>query len=185
LRTDFSDEAAWLSFCRRLEEGEQEFAVSPSEEDDATMDQPSSIASNSADTSAITAEESDSDNSDNEDSLPTIFRVVNPSLPEERALLSNISNLSALRLFNDVDIRQAPIPPPDTKRISPKNRLIDSDGWQEVYWGKTLWIYDAKSNSDQCVRVVSQASSDMYGTATYDQRNVLPPMLADHQLQSR
>lgn len=168
LRTDFSDEPAWLAFCHRLQEGEQEFTASPSEEDDTTMDQPEpNIVGHSTAGSAPTAEENSSDDSDDEDSLNAIFHVVNPSLPEERALLFNISNLSALRLFNDVDVRQAPAPPPDTKRISPQNRLVDSDGWQEIYLGKNLWIYDAKSNSDQCVRVVSQTSSDMYGTATY------------------
>src|ERR1700692_4332353 len=29
LRTDFSDEAAWLAFCSRLEEGEKEFIANP------------------------------------------------------------------------------------------------------------------------------------------------------------
>lgn len=166
LRTDFSDEAAWLAFCRLVEEGEQEFAASLSaEEDDATVDEPEPSSAGHI-TAATMAEEDDSDESDDETSLHAVFHVVNPSLPQERALLSNISNLSALRLFNDLDVRRAPTPPPDTKRISPKNRLVDSDGWQEVYVGKNLWIYDAKSNSDHCVRVVSQTSSDMYGTAT-------------------
>ncbi|KAG1890371.1 hypothetical protein F4604DRAFT_1710217 [Suillus subluteus] len=160
LRTDFSDEAAWLAFCSRLEEGEKEFAASPLEEDPG----PNKASPNG--TAATTTAEDDSDESDDENSLSAIFHVVNPSLPQERALLTNISNLAALRLFNDVDVRQAPTPPPDTKRIRPPNRLVDSGGWQEVYVGKNLWIYDAKSNSDQCVRVVSQTSSDMYGTAT-------------------
>ncbi|KAG2150446.1 hypothetical protein DEU56DRAFT_869275 [Suillus clintonianus] len=166
VRTDFSDEAAWLAFCSRLEEGEKEFAASPSEEDDATMDNQPEPNRASHDTAAITTEEDDSEESDDE--LSAIFYIVNPSLPQECALLTNISNLAALRFFNDVDVRQAPTPPPDTKRIRPPNRLVDSGGWQEVYAGKNLWIYDAKSNSDQCVRVVSQTSSDMYGTATAD-----------------
>lgn len=169
LRTDFSDEAAWLAFCSRLEEGEKEFALSPLEDDVTTMDdQPDSNKANPNGTPAATAAEDDSDESDDENLPSAIFHIVNPSLPQERALLTNISNLAALRLFNDVDIRQAPTPPPDTKRIRPPNRLVDSGGWQEVYVGKNLWIYDAKSNSDQCVRVVSQTSSDMYGTATAD-----------------
>ena len=50
--------------------------------------------------------------------------------------------------------------------MRPPNRLVDHDGWQEVYSGKTVWIYDAKSNQDQCVRLVSQKSAAMYGTAT-------------------
>ncbi|KAG2043555.1 hypothetical protein BDR03DRAFT_1005585 [Suillus americanus] len=169
LRTDFSDEAAWLAFCSRLEEGEKEFTASPLEEDVTMMDdQPEPNKASPNGTAATTTAEDDSDESDDENSLSAIFHVVNPSLPQERALLTNISNLAALRLFNDVDVRQAPIPPPDTKRIRPPNRLVDSGGWQEVYVGKNLWIYDTKSNSDQCVRVVSQTSSDMYGTATAD-----------------
>ncbi|KAG1753035.1 hypothetical protein EDB19DRAFT_982480 [Suillus lakei] len=168
LRTDFSDEAAWLTFCSRLEEGEKEFTAGTSEEDDTTMnDQPEPNRASPNGAAATTAED-DSDESDDENSLSAIFHTVNPSLPQERALLTNISNLAALRFFNDVDVRQAPTPPPDTKRIKPPNRLVDSGGWQEVYVGKNLWIYDAKSNSDQCVRVVSQTSSDMYGTATAD-----------------
>lgn len=170
LRTDFSDEAAWLAFCSRLEEGEKEFIANPSEEDDTKMgDQPElNIASPSGTAATTTTAEDDSDESDDENSLSAIFHIVNPSLPQERALLTNISNLTALRLFNDVDVRQLPTLPPDTKRMRPPNRLVDSDGWQEVYVGKNLWIYDAKSNRDQCVRVVSQTSSDMYGTATAD-----------------
>jgi hypothetical protein len=167
VRTDFSDEAAWLAFCRRLEEGAREFTTSPLEESDMPMDPQADSSMAGHSTAEITAQEdSDGSDDDDDDSLHTIFHVVNPSLPEERALLFNISNLSALRLFNDVDVREAPIPPPGTKRISPRNKLVDSDGWQEVYVGKNVWIYDAKSNSDECVRVVSQTSSDMYGTAT-------------------
>jgi hypothetical protein len=166
LRTDFSDEAAWLAFYSRLEEGEKEFAASPLEEVTMMDDQPEPNEANPNGTAATTTVEDDSDESDDENSLSAIFHVVNPSLPQERALLTNISNLAALRLFNDVDVRQAPTPPPDTKRIRPPNRLVDSGGWQEVYVGKNLWIYDVRSNSDQCVRVVSQTSSDMYGTAT-------------------
>lgn len=170
LRTDFSDEPAWLAFCSRLEEGEKEFTASPLEEDDTTMDdqpEPNKATSPSG-TAATTTAEDDDHESDDENSLSAIFHIVNPSLSQERALLTNISNLAALRFFNDVDVRQAPTPPPDTKPIRPPNRLVDSGGWQEVYVGKNLWIYDAKSNSDQCVRVVSQTSSDMYGTATAD-----------------
>jgi hypothetical protein len=81
--------------------------------------------------------------------------------------LTNISNIVALRLFNDVDVRLAPSPPTGTKRISPQNPLIDQGGWQEIYTGKNLWIYDTNSNSDECVRVVGQ-EGDFYGTASGD-----------------
>ncbi|KAG2146439.1 uncharacterized protein EDB93DRAFT_475912 [Suillus bovinus] len=168
LRTDFSDEAAWLAFCSRLEEGEKEFTVSPLEEDPDTIMVDQLEPNNASPSAVTTTAEDDSHESEDENSPSAIFHIVNPSLPQERALLTNISNLAALRFFNDVDVRQAPTPPPDAKRVRPPNRLVDSGGWQEVYVGKNLWIYDAKSNSDQCVRVVSQSSSDMYGTATAD-----------------
>ena len=44
--------------------------------------------------------------------------------------------------------------------------LVDYHGWQEVYTGKTLWVYDARSNADGCVRLVSGVGAGMYGTAT-------------------
>ena len=83
----------------------------------------------------------------------------------DRAQLANISNITALRLFNDVDIRSAPPIPESASRVKSGHPLIDFHGWQEVYNGKSLWIYDTQSNLDECVRAVSQAS-DIYGTAT-------------------
>ncbi|KAF9237508.1 hypothetical protein BU15DRAFT_75883 [Melanogaster broomeanus] len=148
LRTDFSDEAAWLSFCARLEEGEKEFTA---ESDDQDVPE------------AGSSEQSQADNTN----APLIFHVINPTSPEERQSLAHISNLAALRLFNEVDVRPAPNPPQGVQRIKPPNRLVDCHGWQEIYLGKNIWIYDTKSNVDQCVRVVSQ-SADMYGTATGD-----------------
>ncbi|KAG6866634.1 hypothetical protein C0991_000744 [Blastosporella zonata] len=79
----------------------------------------------------------------------------------------DISNLTALRLLNDVDIRPAPKLPAGESRIKPQNRLIDQGTWQEIYSGMNIWIYDAQSNTDQCVRLVSQ-EGDIYGTATGD-----------------
>lgn len=96
-----------------------------------------------------------------------IFHVIDPQDNPSRSQLEGISNLTALRFLSDVDIRRVPDPPTGTKRIKPPNRLIDVQGWQEVYVGKMVWIYDAKSNKDQCVRVVSQKSADgVYGSAT-------------------
>ena len=102
---------------------------------------------------------------DSSTDAPDIVKILDPSEPADRDRLVNISNLRALRLFNDVDICPAPSPPPGTKRISPPNPLIDQGGWQEIYSGKNLWIYDLRSNTDECVRVVSQAG-DFYGTAS-------------------
>ena len=110
--------------------------------------------------------EDDTEDDENAAASP-VFYVVNPlASSPRRTTFSGISNLSALRLLNDVDIRRAPKPPQGTKRIRPPNRLVDHDGWQEVYSGKTVWIYDTQSNQDQCVRLVSQKGAAMYGTAT-------------------
>ena len=96
-----------------------------------------------------------------------VFFVVNaPAGDPLRAALAGISNLGALRLLNDVDVRRAPAPPRGAKRLRPGNRLVDHDGWQEAYAGRTVWVYDARSNADQCVRLVSQRGAAMYGTAT-------------------
>ena len=112
---------------------------------------------------AMDMDEDDEHEAEDEES-PQIFFVINPP-PEGRARFAHISNLAALRLLNDVDIRSAPAPPAGTKRIKPLHRLVDHDGWQEVYAGKTVWIYDSKSNADQCVRLVSGVGGP-YGTAS-------------------
>ncbi|KXN90168.1 hypothetical protein AN958_04658 [Leucoagaricus sp. SymC.cos] len=80
---------------------------------------------------------------------------------------NGVSNLAALRLLNDVGIRLVPSLPAGTNRISPGSRLIDCNNLQEIYTGKTLWIYDRQSNKDESVRLVSQ-QGDVYGTATGD-----------------
>ncbi|KIJ67867.1 hypothetical protein HYDPIDRAFT_25332 [Hydnomerulius pinastri MD-312] len=160
VRTDFSNEDAWLAFCARLEEGEKEFVETGEQDmqDDGPVEQTPANA---------TGEQDDSDDSDDEDAPPPIFHIINPPSPQDRHLLTDISNLTALRLFNDVDVRTAPSPPKGSKRVKPANRLVDCHGWQEIYTGKNIWIYDTKSNTDQCARLVSQ-SGDMYGTATGD-----------------
>ena len=125
----------------------------------------SSSTPKSTDASGSTEAAEDEDE-DSEEEEGMIIKVVNPELQEERVLFDNISNLTALRLFNDVNIRPSPPLPPDTKRISPPHRLVDHSGWQEIYTGVTLWIYDKKSNTDNSVRLVS-LEGDVYGTATY------------------
>jgi len=99
-----------------------------------------------------------------------IFHIIDPPASSHaRTELEGISNLTALRLLNDADVRRIPDPPAGTKRLKPPNRLVDHHGWQEVYVGKMVWVYDVKSNSDECVRLVSQQGADaVYGTATAD-----------------
>lgn len=169
VRTDYADEEAWGRFSQRLHDAELEFAAAPEEDDEMAQDEPEA-----AQTAAQGAEETqdannamqedEEESSDEEDGPAPVFHILNPSTPAARDVVSGISNLSALRLLNDVDVRPAPKPPAGTKPISPSNRLVDHEGWQEIYLGKQIWIYDTKSNSDGCVRVVSQ-SGDMYGTA--------------------
>lgn len=157
VRTDFSDEASWAEFCTRLQDSEKEL-IQGSDDGGENASKPDGAEED---------EQGDSDDNGDSDSdgPPAIFHIINPSPAPERELLINVSNLTVLRLFNDVDIRPSPTLPQGAKRIDPPNRLVDCHGWQEFYRGKNVWIYDTKSNTDQCVRVVSQ-SGDMYGTAT-------------------
>ncbi|KAG8214005.1 hypothetical protein J3R82DRAFT_10756 [Butyriboletus roseoflavus] len=159
VRTDFSDEPSWVAFCTRLQDSEKELVLGSDED---ASNRPLQPADN-----LNVDEDGDSADGENEDAPPAIFHIINPSSPQERELLAGISNLTALRLFNDIDIRPSPTPPHGANRIDPPHRLVDYHGWQEFYRGKNVWIYDNKSNIDQCVRVVSQ-SGDMYGTATGD-----------------
>ncbi|KAF8070326.1 hypothetical protein FPV67DRAFT_1012639 [Lyophyllum atratum] len=156
LRTDYSNDDAWQALCTRLQGAEQELAEA--------VKQPESTGTDEIDQAQ--AEDSDSDMESGDDVPFPIIKVVDPTLPE-RAIFHGISNLSALRLLNDVDIRLAPSPPVGESRIRPPNRLIDQGTWQEIYSGMNIWIYDAQSNTDQCLRLVSQ-EGDIYGTATGD-----------------
>src|SRR6266550_3996041 len=153
LRTDYSDESAWEIFLSKLKDGEEEVkAMLTNGEEDSREDE------HMEDTNDSSSEESPD--------IPPLIKIINAASPTLRALFNNISNLTALRLFNNVDIRPSPAPQTGTRLINPPHRLIDQGGWQEIYSGHTLWIYDAQSNIDQCVRLVS-GQSDIYGTATY------------------
>jgi hypothetical protein len=157
LRTDYADEQAWQAFFSCLQESEKEFVQ---DRDNIQED------SNDGTSSAQDDAEMDGDSEDDEEERPAVLKVVNPASIVERELFSGISNLTALRLFNEVDVKRI-IPPGPGNHISPQNRLIDYAGWKEIYEGKPVWIYDSRSNSDQSVRVVNQGShSDLYGTAT-------------------
>ncbi|KAK1225247.1 hypothetical protein PQX77_007773 [Marasmius sp. AFHP31] len=159
LRTDYSDEEAWQSFQLRLKEAQKELTGD---------EEPQAGSSSTPGASVNETKAAEDEEEEEEEEEGMIIKVVNPEIQEERALFDNISNLTALRLFNDVDIRPSPPLPPDTKkRISPPHRLIDHFGWQEIYTGNTLWIYDKKSNTDKSVRLVS-LEGDVYGTATGD-----------------
>ncbi|KAJ7502813.1 hypothetical protein B0H11DRAFT_2222938 [Mycena galericulata] len=168
VRTDFSNEDSWQAFCTHLKSEEQDFIASVQPTPAPT---PSDVAEGSSTGVDVKmTDDDDEDDSDDESadgiSAPLI-KIIDPVSDQDRALFQNITNLGALRLLNDVDIRPAPMPPSGTKRVSPPNRLVDKKGWQEIYSGLTIWIYDAQSNIDQCARLVSQEGG-VYGTATGD-----------------
>jgi hypothetical protein len=168
IRTDYSNEDAWNAFCLCLQDGEKEFADARNAaavDETAAKGDTAPAASEPRNDSEDQEMDGDQEIDSNDDEPSRIFRIVNASSPQERALFTNISNLTALRLLTDVDIRPSPPLPTGSPRLKIPNRLIDYDGWQEIYSGKHLWIYDTKSNSDQCVRLISH-SGEMYGTAT-------------------
>jgi hypothetical protein len=150
IRSDFTDDTAWTNFLSRLRDEEAALArpSSAEAEDDVPMD-----------------EGEESSESEDEDEAQRIFTVLDPTDAGMRSRLSGISNLGVLRLFCDPNIAPAPVRPQDVRPV-PQHRLIDSGGWQEVYVGKDLWVYDKRSNRDQSVRVIS-SRSNLYGTATY------------------
>ncbi|KAI0823735.1 hypothetical protein BC628DRAFT_1324348, partial [Trametes gibbosa] len=183
VRTDYTDEGAWQTFHTKLQEAEAEFVSEPvPDADPDPLGEGPSTAQVAASSSATDAQgdttmvdedadgdaDADDDDDDDETDAASILFVINTEAAEERARLSGLSNLAALRLLNDVDVRRAPHPPAGARRMKPPNKLIDHDGWQETYTGKTVWIYDARSNQDQCARLVSQRGAAMYGTATAD-----------------
>ncbi|KAJ6495598.1 hypothetical protein C8R47DRAFT_1115674 [Mycena vitilis] len=167
LRTDFTNEAAWQTFCARLKSEEQAYIQSMQPEPSASTDA-APESSTAGDVKMGDDEGDDDSDEESADGLTApIIKILDPVSEEDKAIVQDISNLRALRLLNDVDIRPAPAPPTGTKRYSPPNRLVDKKGWQEIYTGLTIWIYDTQSNIDQCVRLVNQ-EGDVYGTATGD-----------------
>jgi len=176
IRTDFSNEEAWNAFSAELKEAEDE--ISGSGEQPAEGPAQGNTSTEATDVIMDDGNESEDSEGTEEGKL---IKVVNPTSPEEREILENISNIRALRLFNDIDIRPSPPVQSGSRRVSPQNRLVDFAGWQEIYSGVTLWIYDTQSNVDQSVRLVS-AKGDVYGTATGDSWRARVPHIPDLQL---
>ena len=159
VRTDFSNEEAWSAFCNQVQVSQKDFIS------DLTNDSPDQLEESASIPVADGNDEADDNESDSSNEPPDFLKILNPVEQSDRIRFTNMSNLRALRLFNDVDIRPTPERPAGTKPISPPCPLIDVLGWQEIYSGKNIWIYDTLSNVDGSVRVVSQ-TSDFYGTAT-------------------
>lgn len=163
VRTDFSNEEAWQAFAEKIRAAEQDFTSDAARM--AVVSAPTEGVPTNMDVDADGDAAEDPSSDEDETSPPPIIHVLNPTSTAHQALLTGISNLTALRLLNDVSIRRAPLPPQGSARIKPPNRLVEHDGWQEVYVGKQVWVYDARSNTDQCARLVSSQGA-MYGTAT-------------------
>ncbi|TFK25528.1 hypothetical protein FA15DRAFT_668408 [Coprinopsis marcescibilis] len=174
LRTDFSDDDSWNDCVIKFKNAERELldSLRPPTADgrsnEPQADGPSKGIPSRQDVEMKDGHEDDDSDSDSEEQFPdSVVAIYDPPLTE-RSRFEQISNIAALRLFDDVDIRQAVPPPPETRtRYNPDNYLIKKNGWQEIYTGPNLWIYDRKSINDGCVRVV-EPSGDLYGTATGD-----------------
>lgn len=167
IRTDFSNEEAWSAFCNQVQESQKDFISDLTNASESPDQAPTSNPlAEGNDIQKPTSDEADDNESDSSNEPSDFLKILNPVEQSDRIKFTNISNLRALRLFNDVDIRPTPERSAETKPISPPCPLIDVLGWQEIYSGKNIWIYDTLSNVDRSVRVVSQ-TSDFYGTATY------------------
>lgn len=167
VRTDYSDDTAWDGFVSALKDAEKDLVSPEDDETPSAGDAAEGSAARAGEPDSESDEEMDADNGNGEGQLLTaIFTLINPSLPTLRNRLSGISNLTALRLFNDVDIVPAPRPPQGTHRIKPGNRIMDLNGLLEVYSGDLVWVYDAQSNQDRSVRLINQ-KCEIYGAATY------------------
>ena len=167
IRTDFSNEEAWSEFCNQVQVSQKDFISDLINDSPDQLEESTSIPmAEGNDIQKPKSDETDDDESDSSNEPPDFLKILNPVEQSNRIRFTNMSNLRALRLFNDVDIRPTPERPAGTKPVSPPCPLIDVLGWQEIYSGKNIWIYDTLSNVDGSVRVVSQ-TSDFYGTATY------------------
>ncbi|CAE6413250.1 hypothetical protein ACGC1H_002960 [Rhizoctonia solani] len=165
---DSNDEPAWDAFMTSLEELERK----------SLADVPNIQMESSNDSEEDEEGEEEGDDEMAEAGpLPiyesdAIFTVVDPVKQEAyqawRDRLSDASNIALLRLFNDASIAPSPsLPATAPKRIKPGHRLIDEDGFQEVYSGGRIWVWDHQSVKNQSLRLVSPQVF-VYGDATGD-----------------
>lgn len=191
VRTDFSDDQKWSSFCETILKSEREGMKDLLE---ANVEQGTSTTNND-DQGDSSSDEEDEEDNDRDGDVPMtdgvpetgsneedpgsdafIFLDASKALPRSTGAIApgdfnNATNLALLRLLNDVDIVPCLALPSGKKRIkgslgqSPSVRLVDSHGFHEVYTGRLIWVYDAKSNSDGCARLITQRPN-YYGLAT-------------------
>lgn len=179
IRTEYSDDSAWSSFVEAVKAAEKDLNASDDEdmEEEATGEPSTSVSR------VEVGSESESESEEEEGDMEVDPRNEGPSVrmakedaslfifaspPESsplRSRLSGASNITILRIFNDVTVLHAPTLPSGSRRINPGHRLMDFDGLIEAYEGMTIWIYDERSNRDRAVRLVS-LRPDSYGSAT-------------------
>ncbi|KAF8604688.1 hypothetical protein BDV93DRAFT_491993 [Ceratobasidium sp. AG-I] len=180
---DSADDPAWSTFRSTLEDLERKSLGSIA---DAQMDEDSESEDEGEDEGKGEKEtieagpSNEEDTSMAEDDQPStvslayetdaIFVVIDPTsqgpTQTPKDVLSDASNIALLRLFNDAII----VPSPPLMEGAPKrimHRLIDEDGYQEVYQGARIWVWDRQSAKDQTLRLVSSRAY-VYGDATGD-----------------
>ncbi|GAB1521742.1 catabolic L-serine/threonine dehydratase [Rhizoctonia solani] len=190
---DSKDEPTWNAFLTTLEDLERKsFGDLP----DAQMESDSDSDEEEEEEGQGEGEETSQRNEDEEmadagskpicyesDALFTIVDPVNKEVYHTlRNKLSNASNITLLRLFNDPSIAPSPsLSDNAPKRIKPGHRLIDEDGFQEVYNGGRIWVWDYQSTKDQTLRLVSPQVF-VYGDATGDSWRVKATHMWELQL---
>jgi len=199
VRTNFSNDASWSSFLNSVltseREGMRELVM-----ESRTQQHQTSSTSASAEDEEGSSEDEDEDEDDQGDDIDvdeeratyssSAFVIIDPSSSPSpplivalTPLLHNAFNLTLLRLFADIDIVPClPVPPGQQRKKqnyyprASSSRLIDSHGFHEIYNGRLIWVYDTKSNSDGCARLISGRPTS-YGTATGDSWRARAPFI--------
>jgi hypothetical protein len=157
VRTDFTNDEAWNAVVQIINESEKSGAAELSQIADATPDE----AGESGSESESEDEEGDTEmagssalKEDDAIAFDSSFIIYDPPA-DQRSLFTNASNLRLVRIFNDVDIIGNPPPSKSQKRTAAGvNKLVDFDGFHEVYDDRLIWVYDSSSNSEGSLRLV-------------------------------
>ena len=187
VRTDFNNDLAWNTFRTSLETSEKEGLA----EFKGAIEGVSNVMKDEEDSESGSEEEDEDQKMEDiveDDSDPpkssspaSIFHIV--EAPPE--ILQNASNLRILRLLADASIVAAPSRPPPVEtqdvymQVAPKrkekgaqetssdDRLVEKAGFKEIYQGgRTFWVYDAQSNVDGSVRLISTGEAGEFGSST-------------------
>jgi len=188
VRTDFSDDNAWDLFCKTVSdseiEGVKDMRAGQGEEDgDGDENGDESSSEEDEEPLATISEQQGQDPTPvaNSPDVQTPSSFILFSSAEHRPILEGASNLTLLRLFNDVNLVHAPSRPKDSTEKAPQHNLVNRDGFQEAYEGRLLWVFDHASNRDQSARAVS-LSGQTYASATADSWRARAPFIWELQL---